>query len=1161
MSSDTSVARQEPAFSQADQDRLIQSMFTDGRVGKKQEQILLLENLLTALRNNKLIPSCLEVATRFQLGKEGDRVPSDTSSQAFKDTKTLCRESAKKLLQRLHKTLTVFYSRPSGEATPWIVKLEHERTSGGRPSWVLSVEPKDDPKTTSLSTPMAKPPIALALQTANPMHASISPPVLGHFIRPSEIFESLRKKVLSGSRPLSMTAVVGMGGVGKTMMATALCHDRRVQEAFPDGILWLTFGAETKRTFEDRVKSIAHQLNQEFQVRSTSAYKTLLEDKAVLLVLDDVWDVGEIQPFLLNSGRSRLMFTTRDKTIARSLGGDTQVQEVTPLDDLRARRLLGHWSGRGTRLPELHTSGILEECQGLPLALAMIGAALRDEGDEHWAAVLCDLRQARLRNVGAKLAGYDRETLHAALAVSVNALVPNLRDRYLRLALLPEDMVAAPPVLQALWGVSVGEVHATVRALAGKSLVRSERAGLVLHDLQLKYVREEHPYPKSLALQRSAFQRSAHVVGPHPEQFAGQMTGRLLSHSEDPSIDQFLKLIAKAAPRPWLRPVSAGLDPADGPAIRVLQGHRCGVTAVAITKDGSRIISGSLDKTVIVWDHWNRNKRPRVLRGHKYAIYALALTHDESRLFSACRDRRRVLISYGDMIPLTPAHATDTIIGWNLEVRRRPFVLEDPTRTVSGLALTPDGQNVISGSIAGVPVVWDISGRKAPRALKGPRTSLEALTITPDGRHIITGSCDGTIMIWDLFYGRSAKVLGRHKQRVCALAVTSDGRYVVSGSDDKAVMVWHLNGHRPPRTLEGHQGPVLAVAVSVDGKRVVSGAMDSKVFVWDLSGQQRPRVLEGHQDIVTCVAVSPDGHRVVSGSMDKTLIVWDLNSDRSQVYRRPIGLASGLKISTEKGSTHIRVDDLADRRQPRILEGHGDEINQLKISRDGRRLVSASDDKTAIVWDLEGQQGHRVLKGHVDEVWVVAITPDGRRVVSGSADKTLRVWDVDDERWSRLLKGHKDEVTAVAITEDGKRVVSASYDNTLRVWDVENSRKPLVIKGHSGPAFTVDITPDGRFVASGFYQKTVMIWDLQGQRQPVLLKGHKDVVFTVAIRADGQRLVSGSKDNSAILWDLEQGKQLAVFMCDAPVVDSYIGKTHIELIDGRGKFHRLMVEE
>ncbi len=103
-------------------------------------------------------------------------------------------------------------------------------------------------------------------------------------------------------------------------------------------------------------------------------------------------------------------------------------------------------------------------------------------------------------------------------------------------------------------------------------------------------------------------------------------------------------------------------------------------------------------------------------------------------------------------------------------------------------------------------------------------------------------------------------------------------------------------------------------------------------------------------------------------------------------------------------------------------------------------MVSASDDGTLKVWEVETGRELATLEGHRRSVWGCAVTADGRRVVSASEDRTLKVWEVETGRKLATLEGHRRPVTGCAVTADGRRVVSASEDGTLKVWEVETGR-------------------------------------------------------------------------------------------------------------------------
>jgi WD40 repeat protein len=121
------------------------------------------------------------------------------------------------------------------------------------------------------------------------------------------------------------------------------------------------------------------------------------------------------------------------------------------------------------------------------------------------------------------------------------------------------------------------------------------------------------------------------------------------------------------------------------------------------------------------------------------------------------------------------------------------------------------------------------------------------------------------------------------------------------------------------------------------------------------------------------------------------------------------------------------------------LEGHTSWVRACAVTPDGRRVISASDDRTLKVWDLDTGRALATLDAHA-AVRACAVTPDGRRVVSGAHDCTLKVWDLDTGRVLATLGGHTHGLRACAVTPDGRHVVSASVDRTLKVWDLASAR-------------------------------------------------------------------------------------------------------------------------
>jgi WD40 repeat protein len=961
-----------------------------------------------------------------------------------------------------------------------------------------------------------------------------------HYIQREAFLAPLREALLRDGAPtLGIVGVQGMGGIGKSVLATALARDLTVQDAFPDGVIWLALGREpnlTARQEDLYLLLTGERENFKDPAQGRLFLAPALREKTCLVILDDLWELehAEAFPLRLEGARARFLITTRNGELLQTLQAKPfLLEELTPD---QALHLLAEWAGQEVSSLPPTACEVARKCGYLPLALAMVGAFVR-QNPESWERALHRLQKADLEKLRRLFPGYQHSTLLAALEVSVAALPKDARARYLDLAVFPEEEAIPLDVLRAFWGLDADDVADLAETFVGRSLARWEETGrsLRLHDLQHDYLRavQRDTLPDLHCRFLLACARS--LLGVDGQTLDGMPWQRM------PAEPRYL----------WDRLVYHLLEAGAWEALyRLLTDFdyleaRCRATSVFDLEADYRLALARWPANDA--DHRNVlaafEERLRLedyhIAGAPEWLFPALYNHltwpdaPDGPLHALCEAarpaRRNWLRALQDPRPQPPPWLRS---------------LEGHTSVVTAVALSPDGGWIVSGSWDRTVKVWEAATGRLLRSLEGHTRDVTAVALSPDGGWIVSGSADGTVKVWEAATGRLLRSLEGHTGWVTAVAVSPDGGWIVSGSNDKTVKVWEAATGRLLRSLEGRTGWVTAVAVSPDGGWIVSGSWDRTVKVWEAATGRLLRSLEGHTEPVTAVAVSPDGGWIVSGSRDRTVKVWEaatgnllrsLEGHTEPVTAVAVSPDGGWIVSGSWDRT-VKVWEAATGNLLRSLEGHRWAVTAVALSPDGRFIVSGSADGTVKVWEWEAGRLLRSLEGHTRDVNAVALSADGGWVVSGSDDHTVKVWEQETGRLLRSLEGHTSVVNAVALSADGRLVVSGSDDHTVKVWEQETGRLLRSLEGHTGVVNAVALSADGRLVVSGSDDKTVKVWERETGRLLRSLEGHTGWVRAVALSADGRLVVSGSDDHTLRSWDLESGQSCLLFWNDAPIL-------------------------
>ncbi|KAK8862167.1 Vegetative incompatibility protein HET-E-1 [Apiospora arundinis] len=230
--------------------------------------------------------------------------------------------------------------------------------------------------------------------------------------------------------------------------------------------------------------------------------------------------------------------------------------------------------------------------------------------------------------------------------------------------------------------------------------------------------------------------------------------------------------------------------------------------------------------------------------------------------------------------------------------------------------------------------------------------------------------------------------------------------------------------------------------------------------------------------------------------------------------------ADGRRVVSASGDRTVKIWDAQTGECEVTLKGHTGGVRLAAFSADGRRVVSVSNGIVK-TWNAQTGECEMTFTGYISRVCSAAFSADGRRVALASED-TVKLWDVQTGNYKITLKGYTGMVFAAAFSADGRRFVSASKE-TAKLWDAQTGECEMALKDYTGSSSSAAFSADGQRVVLAS-NKNVELWDAQTGEHEMALKGHTEVVVSVAFSADGRRIVSASNDRTIRLWDAHTGE-------------------------------------
>jgi WD40 repeat protein/transcriptional regulator with XRE-family HTH domain len=537
------------------------------------------------------------------------------------------------------------------------------------------------------------------------------------------------------------------------------------------------------------------------------------------------------------------------------------------------------------------------------------------------------------------------------------------------------------------------------------------------------------------------------------------------------------------------------------------------VTRIALSPDGRLLAGGSANGEINVWEvasgalMWSSG--PGMSLGHSTQ---LVFSPDGRILATASNTGLRLWnAGEGTLLATLPQSQPVASIAWKSDravlasgdtvgrIRYWAIHRDAPAdllmtvqahdKVVTGVAFSPLGDSLVSGSWDGTVKVWNATNGNLQETLARHQDWVERVAWSGDGRVIAYSVRNEASWLWDVEEHRHRAALRGHTTFVRGLLFTPDNRHLVSASEDGTMRVWEVATGTCIHIMYGYAARVHDMSWSPDGSHLVSVESTPDLTVYPLNNALPIITLRGHTDLPYGVRWSPDGLFIASNSVGNAIRLWDGKTGKtleSLTYPDDPGNSfSGLAWSHDGGclatgtAQHgIQLFDMTTRSARSMANGQTLISGYaMRWSPNGAMLAASCEDDTIGVWNTDsGEPLLRVL----GERWCLAWSSDSTRLAlfeSRSEDSELLLWDI--ERKERIpLALHPGIVVEIAWMENDTLLITAGSDGRLRWWEVNTGNCVLQIQAYPGKINTMKLSPDETMLASSGEDGGIMIHDV-----------------------------------------------------------------------------------
>eukprot|EP00058_Branchiostoma_floridae_P024829 XP_002610319.1 hypothetical protein BRAFLDRAFT_84043 [Branchiostoma floridae] len=509
---------------------------------------------------------------------------------------------------------------------------------------------------------------------------------------------------------------------------------------------------------------------------------------------------------------------------------------------------------------------------------------------------------------------------------------------------------------------------------------------------------------------------------------------------------------------------------------------------------------------------------------------------------------------------------------------------------VRHMVTTADTQHVICTATDHTITMYSVGSGKAVQTFEGHKDNINCIYLSHSGKFFLSGSDDQTVQSWCLETGQGLRTYSGHTAGVMCMTLAHNDQIFATGAKDHIVRVFSFECREPQQVIEQHTAAITCITLTRHDDILVTAGADCRIHVWLLNKKKllntiwalqpeeeppkeeqkekkpKKKKKKSEEDepsdsmddehtggntppssplpplpilvtpvvsMVTCVAIANDSVFAALGCENGSILVFNIRTKALmhtlQGHQAPV---TDVAIShddhfilsaAEDDTVHVwNLDKMpVDREETDSISKSVTCITVGTVERDGSSIaLSGGKDGSCRLWSMETYKMLHHLQDHVKAITCVALSSNGTFAVSGSEDTTIKVWSVDNGLVVLSFVEHSAPIAYVTVTSDDTRILSADIKNSLKLWQAESGN---ILLSCTGPSLLVAVTPDNQNAVSGDRDNVMKIWTLSDGKVVQSIK-HVDSISCIAISLDSQLCVTGSHDMSLKVWEAKTGK-------------------------------------